>query len=256
MQLKSRIILIAVQFLLLPAVDSAALQQRSSYDIPLVNLSVTRDENGVVREVKIRAERSGDELVITPKDDYAVEKNRHGRKRFIHPEGWEKAYLLTVFEASALDEVVQSLIRTLRGFEDDLRRERWDRLLYLDSYFPRFLKGFNSLVRAARNSSEALPAATRIPDSLYDVSLHSPRSDARIGYWQAHEEHRVKLRIITRELAHQAKLWRKRELDNARRDPEMKYSEKFEAALGLFIRMYFNMFPLPLDSIPSRGGHL
>jgi hypothetical protein len=162
--------------------------------------------------------------------------------------------MISDFEADVLNRVCKTMIPTLETFERDLQHERWDKLLYLDSFFPRFLKGFYYLYCAARNSPYALPKSVCIPDSLYDISLTSPKSDERIRMWQTQNNQIIKLRIVSKELVYQIKEWQKQELDNQRRNPEVSSGKKFEEAFTLFVKLYFNVQPLP--DIPPEGQHL
>ena len=218
------------------------LGERSPYDIPLVRLKIGDDENGgdQFREIRITLKEGKEYAKITRYSDLHLKVVRNGREKTVHSEPPDLAFMLSDFEAEALHLTTRSLIETLEDFERDLKRGRWDRCLYLDSFLPRFLRAYYFLVCAARNSTHALPEIARIPERAFDVSLSSPKSDKRINGWRRSPSNVIKLRIITKELIHQLKEWQKKELDNSRRNPEISYSSNVEEAYGLFIKIYFN----------------
>jgi hypothetical protein len=218
------------------------LGERSAYDIPLVRLKIGDDEDGgdEFKEIRVTLKEGKEYAEITRYSDLHIKVVRNGREKTVHSEPPDLAFMLSDFEAESLDRPTLSLIKTLEDFERDLKRGRWDRCLYLDSFLPRFLRAYYFLVCAARNSTHALPEIARIPERAFDVSLSSPKSDKRINAWRSSPNYVIKLRIITKELIHQLKEWRKKELDNSRRNPEISYSSKVEEAYGLFIKIYFN----------------
>jgi hypothetical protein len=194
-------------------------------------------------------------VFIGPLSDYEIKNTRDGIQKKIHPEIADKAFIISDFEAKILNKTCKLFVNTLEIFEKDLQRQRWDRCLYLDSYFPRFLKGFYYLYCAARNSPYALPKSACPSDSLYDISLNSPKSDARIiGTWRQKPDHILKLRIITHELIYQIKEWQNKELDNPNRNVEVPGGKKFEEAFTAFVKVYFGIGPMP--NIPQAGEHL
>ncbi len=232
--------------------------KRTSFGIPLANLSVSfNDQTNEFEKVKVSFGNPEDEsyyVLIEPLTDFEVKISKDGRQKFVHNEAPDKSFMISDFEADIINRVCKTFVPTLDMFERDLQHERWDRLLYLDAFFPRFLKGFYYLYCAARNSPYALPKGICIPDSLYDVSLTSPKSDERIRMWQTQSNHIIKLRIISKELAYQIREWQKQELDNSHRNPEVNYGQKFEEAFALFVKLYFNLQPLP--DVPAEGEHL
>jgi hypothetical protein len=233
--------------------------KRTPYGIPLAKLSVSfNDQTNQFEKVKVSFGSSDDDEssydIIAPIADFEIKVTKDGRQKIVHNELPDKAYMISDFEADVLNRVCKTMIPTLETFERDLQHERWDKLLYLDSFFPRFLKGFYYLYCAARNSPYALPKSVCIPDSLYDISLTSPKSDERIRMWQTQNNQIIKLRIVSKELVYQIKEWQKQELDNQRRNPEVSSGKKFEEAFTLFVKLYFNVQPLP--DIPPEGQHL
>jgi hypothetical protein len=233
--------------------------KRSSFSIPLARLSVSFDERTHVFE-KVRVSFDSDDdpadefALIEPGSDFEIKNNRDGRQKTVHTEAPDKAFIISDFEAKILNKTCKTFVNTLEIFEKDLQKQRWDRCLYLDAYFPRFLKGFYYLYCAARNSPYALPKSACIPDSLYDISLTSLKSDARIARWQQKPEQILKLRIIAKELLYQIKEWQKKELDNPSRNVEVPCGKKFEEAFTVFVKIYFATGPAP--EIPRDGEHL
>lgn len=253
-----QILLIAI-IALLSLAGAESPGKRTSYGIPLARLNVSfNDETHQFEKVKVSFGGSDEDesyyVLIAPVTDFEVKVTKDGRQKIMHDEPPDKAFMISSFEADILNRVVKTFIPTLETFERDLQHERWDKLLYLDAFFPRFLKGFYFLYCAARNSPYALPKSICIPDSAFDISLTSPKSDARIHAWQTQNNQIIKLRIISRELVYQLKEWQKLELDNPGRNPEVSYGKKFEEAFTLFVKLYFNMSPLP--DVPPEGQHL
>jgi hypothetical protein len=255
----------AVKSITLAAVTAVSLTyaqapgKRSSFNVPLANLSVSfNDETHVFEKVRVSFGAPGDDdnyyCLIAPGADFEIKVSREGRQKFVHNEAPDKAYMISEFEAEVLNKVCKTFVSTLEIFEHDLQHEKWDRLLYLDSYFPRFLRGFYYLYCSARNSPYALPKGICIPDTVYDVSLTSPKSDERIRLWKQTSDNIIKLRIISKELIYQIKDWQDKELDNSKRNIEVSYGKKFEEAFTLFVKIYFNLQPLP--DVPRNGEHL
>jgi hypothetical protein len=255
--LVAQILLIAV----LAAVSFTGAQtpgKRSSYNIPLAKIGVSfNDQTGQFEKVKVSFGTSDDEsyfIIIAPGIDYEIKITKDGRQKFVHNEVSDKNFMISDFEADVINRVCKTFIPTLETFEKDLQRERWDKLLYLDSFFPRFLKGFYYLYCAARSSPYALPKSICVPDSLYDISLTSPKSDERVRMWQTKSNTLLKLRIIAKELVYQIKEWQKREIDCPSRNKEIPYGKKFEEAFTLFVKIYFDLQPTP--DLPEEGEHL
>jgi hypothetical protein len=239
--------------------QAAEIGKRSSFSLPFARISVSFDDHTQVFEkVRVSFDSENDPAdefyFIGLTDDSQIKETRSGRQKLLHSEQPDKAYIISDFEAKILTRVCKSFISTLEIFEKDLQREHWGRCLYLDCYFPRFLKGFYYLYCAARNSLYAMPKSACVPDSLYDISLTSPKSDLRIQSWISQPDHLVKLRIITEELIFQLKQWQKKEIDNPSRNPELPAGKKVEQAFTLFMKLYFNLPPSP--DVPQEGEHL
>jgi hypothetical protein len=233
----------------------AALGKRTPFEIPLVKLKLVFDSaSRQLEHVQIDIDGPAEYAIITRSADFNIKNIRQGTEKTVYAETSDRAFMLTDFEARQINRVVKSLIETVELFEKDLNRGRFDKCLYLDAYFPRFLKAYYYLITAARNSPYALPRIAKIPDSVFDVSLSSPKSDTRINMWKTEKDHIIKLRIISKELVYQLRVWQKKELDNPARNPEIAYSAKAEEAYGLFVKLYFNL--KTKTEVPDFGDHL
>ncbi|MBD3390916.1 MAG: hypothetical protein GF410_02760 [Chitinivibrionales bacterium] len=231
------------------------LGKRTPYNVPLLKMTLASDnQHDDFKQVKVAIDGTEEYALITRYHDFHVKTTRMGVERTQYQEAPDRAFVITEFEAKQLERVVGSFISTLEDFEKDLKKRRWGRCRHLDAFLPRFLKRFYFLVCAARNSLHAMPRVGRIPDTAYDVSLSSPKTDRRILMWQQKSDYIIKLRIISKELAYQLEQWRKKELNTSRRNPEIAYSAKAEEAYSLFVRMYFNFRPPP--PVPPEGKHL
>lgn len=218
------------------------LAPRKEFDIPLAKLKVAFDEQtGQKDMVKIRFGRSNEQIIISTLNDYVEKRKKHGKETITFRESVEKAYQLSDFEAEHIDDVCKTMQKTLDDFEGDLKRKRWGKCLYLDAYLPRFLDGFHTLICAAKSSADALPRHAKAPADAYDVSESSPKSDQRINSWRADEDKRIKLRIATKELVYQTKKWRKKELNNKKRNKALSYSDSFDRAFTAFVHTYFGL---------------
>lgn len=217
--------------------------KRKSFTLPFLSLkSSVYQESGRFRKVKIILDEHKEYVEITPRNDFLFKSSRNEIHRTTYAEYPEHAHLLSNFELEQILCVVNSFTATLEIFERDLERQHWDRCLYLDSFFPRFLQSFYHLCNAAWQSFDALPAVADIPDSWFDISLHSIKSDRRIYQWQTRPDHIVKLRIITRELIFHLKKWEKKSTETVR----LGFHEELREAYGLFIKLYF--------ALPESGG--
>jgi uncharacterized glyoxalase superfamily protein PhnB len=216
--------------------------QRQEYDIPLARLSVSFDEEtNNFDKVKVSFGDEPHHAQITRLDDMYTKVTRDGRERSMYPESPDLAFMISTFEAEQLDQVCETLVESLKQFEANLQKEKWGKCVYFDAYFPKFLKGFYYLYCAARNAPSALPRWACIPDSLFDVSLTSTKSDERVNMWRTRDDYAVRLRIAARELIYQTGVWRKKELQNTKRDTMVSYGVDFEKAYSLFVKIYFNL---------------
>ena len=211
------------------------LGERIPYSIPLLKLSVM-DNNTAVR---ISRPGNDDYVIISSLSDVYVKNSRSKTSKITYRESPDKAYYLTDFEAHQLLLVCKSFVETLEEFEKHLQNGRWGQCLYLDAFLPKFIRGFYLLLGASRNATEGYSKIVRRFEKEFDVSLNSPRSDARVAAWRSTPEGVVKLRIVTKELIYQLKTWERRELTNSKRNPEIILSLKCEEALDLFVRIYF-----------------
>jgi len=220
---------------------TAAVAPREQFKVPLAKINIAFDNTRKkYNQVKIYFDESGVYTVIAPGDDMLVKKNGEA---VVYKELPQVTYLFSDFEAKTINQVCRTLVATLEEYEVILKNKNWGRALYLDSFFPRFLRGLHTLICAAKDSPEALPQSALVRDEDYDVSLNSPKSDARIKMWQTDKDRIMKLRISAQELIIQTKKWQESELTNAKRNPELSYSGEFDRAFTSFVRNYFGYVP-------------
>lgn len=232
----------ASMFFLLIAVSFSGAQTpipRQPFTIPLAKLSVAFNEStGDFEKVKISYEGSDDQVIISSFDDQYLKCTRHGINKIQYREPPDRAIFITEFESREIQKVINTLQETLEIFETDLRNEKWEKCVYLDAFLPKFLRGFYFLSCAAQNSTDVLPYEARVPESLFDVSLNSTKSDQRIEYWRTAHDYNVKLRIATKELIYQIKQRQKNKLQE---NAEELFDQKFSEAYTLFVLVYFNI---------------
>lgn len=214
---------------------------RDPFEIHLANLSVTFNEkSGECEKVRITYPGSKDQVIITATDDIFLRATRNGTEKTIYRENINYAYKISAFEAEHIKLVSKSLLETLETFEKDLQNNKWGKCLYLDSYLPRFLKGYYYLFSLAMSSTDVLPESVNVSDSLFDVSLNSDKSDLRLYKWKSTDDYIVKLRIATKELIHQIRLWQQEISKKEKANTELTLNKEFARSLGLFASIYFN----------------
>lgn len=214
------------------------LAPRTPYNIPLLKLSII-DSSGSIR---ISTKHDGENyVIITNQSDVLVKNTSSNVSKLTHFEPVDKSYYISDFEAKQLLAVTNSLIETLEEFEEFLKKEKWSHCLYLDSFLPKFLRCFYILIGTTKGNGEKYLKKTLFLENEYDISLNSPKSDRRIRSWREVPEGTVKLRIASKELVYQLNLWKKRELTNKDRNPEMFLGTKVEETLELFINIYFSI---------------
>lgn len=230
---------------------NTSLQPRETFTVSLAKLSVALEETTKkVERVRISYEGSDDYINVGTINDEYVKMTRKGRETTVYREPWESAAYVSDFEGSQLRSVTETFIEALRTFEDDLQKERWPRLHYLDGFLPRFMRGFYYLCDAIVCGQEGLPRVARVPETAFDVSLVSPKTDERVAKWRAQPDHVIKLRIASKELAYQLERWAKAN----EADPQRFLDSDSKKAYSLFIRIYFNLAPQP--KVPAEGEHL
>ncbi len=228
--------------LILPlSITATQLQKRTPFSIPLPSISSRTDKGDPsFKMVTVSKGDSREFVVIGRLNDKLVKHKRQDVKKLEYAEASMISQNLSRFEAQELGKVIQSLVQTLEIFERDLAKKRWDRCLYLDAYFPRFMKGFYHLSCAAFNSHSALPSEVNVPDNLFDVSQRSIKSDLRIFQWQKKKDHIIKLRIASKELGYQLKSFHSRQLATFSKKSEIfSYNEQLRSAFSLFVKLYF-----------------
>ena len=201
------------------------------------------DENREFDGVHIDFQGSEDQAFIGKYIDMYTKRTSHGTQKTLYQEPCEKDESLSKFEKETISKVNKEFITSLELFGKMLQRESWGRCLYFDSFFPHFLSGYYYLLCAAYNSSNALPGAALVPEDEFDVSLNSPKSDARIDTWRSSPENIRKLLIATKNLTGQLKEWQKN-LERPKENEDVSNSAEIDESLVTFIRFYFYSKPL------------
>ena len=220
------------------------LQPREEFSLELPKLFVSvDDETNEFDGVRITFPPDyADQVFIGTYDDMFIKNTSNGREKVLYRELPEKAGFLTKFEAKNITKVNDYFISALEDFEKLLQKNSWGRCLYFDAYFPHFLSGYYSLIGAARNSECALPFGARIPADEYDISQNSLKTDARINRWKSSPDTIIKLRIASKELANQLRVWKKN-LEKAKDNDDTMTPKETEDALVVFVRAYFGLKP-------------
>jgi hypothetical protein len=219
------------------------LEDREKFDLALPKISVSADvETQDFNGVKILFPESNDQVIIGMGDDMYIKNTSHGAEKTLYREPTEKAGFVSKFEAKTLSKVNKEFADALEQFDKILQKNNWGRCLYLDAFLPHFLNGYYFLICAIRNSTTALSRGARIPENEYDVSLYSEKTDARIRQWRSTQDNIIKLRIASKELNHQLKVWQK-SLDKVNDNEDIAASRELEEAFIVFVRVYFNLKP-------------
>ena len=234
---------IYILFFVLPVLLFAdeEFDEPKSFNIPLAIITTTFDGQKNLIEAFVAFEGAHEGWALSPTNDRYVKDTRKERIDHTYIEVQSQISYLSPFEVKVIDIVCESFQETLKIFEKDLKNKKWGKLLYLDSGFPHFFRGFYHLIGAARCSYVSLPSISNVNDSLISNGNSLNKSNQRIAFWAKHEEHVVKLRIAAQELDYQIGLWRKKELCNPDRDAWMDSSGAVMKAYGLFLRLYLNI---------------
>ena len=228
---------------ILSNIYSQISNNRTPFKIPLIKLStLAGKEESQFKKVRVAIDGNKEYAIITKLSDLHIKITRKGTEKTTYAEPPELAYTCTDFEKKHLSRVVQSLIATLVLFESDLSNKQWGKCLYLDSFFPRFMKGFYHLNCAAISSMEALPRQAVVHDNWYDISLRSEKSDKRIEEWLRNKDYTIKLRIAARELIYQLKSWEKKELRKYKKNLNVEFNQALKDTYCLFVKLYFNKY--------------
>jgi hypothetical protein len=225
-------------------VDNAPqLQTREEFSLDLPKISSCVDqETNEFSGVRITYPDDENQIVIGTGDDMEIKNSSSGREKTLHREPPEKTGFLSKFEVKQIIKVNKYFISGLETYEKLLQKKSWPRLLYFDAYFPHFMNGYYYLLCAARNSESALPLGARIPEEEFDVSLNSPKTDVRINRWREAQDTIIKLRITSKELAHQIKLLQDN-LGKVKDNEDIDTPRELENTLVAFVRIYFNLRP-------------
>lgn len=225
--------------------DTEALQLQTrepfTLNLPKIAVSVdnvTNDFDGV----RITFAGSEDQVFIGMYDDQYTKNTSRGAEKTLYRENPEKAGFITKFEAKNISKVNKEFIVALEQFDALLQKSSWGRCLYFDCFFPRFLNGYFYLICAARCSQSALPRGARVPEGCFDVSLNSPKTDARINMWRASPEYVIKLRIASKELTQQLEMWQKN-IDRSKDNDDVATPKDLDESLIILVRVYFNLKP-------------
>jgi hypothetical protein len=231
--------------------EALQLQPREPYSLNLPKIAVSVDNvTNEFNGVRINFAGTDDQVFIGTYDDYYIKNTLRGSEKTLYREETEKAGFISKFEAKYISKVNKEFIIALEQFDGLLQKGNWGRCRYLDCFFPRFLTGYFYLICAARCSENALPRGARIPEECFDVSLNSPKTDARINMWRASPEYVIKLRIASKELAQQLRIWQK-DIDKAKENDDVASSKEMEESLIILDRVYFNLKP-PIPVVLKR----
>ncbi|MCX7726275.1 MAG: hypothetical protein N2053_05450 [Chitinispirillaceae bacterium] len=221
------------------------------FSIPLPLITVLFERDQFIEAFVTFNESNHEGWAIGLLDDRYVKDTRSERVDHFYRERINSAYRISPFEAQVMERVCKKFEETLIIFERELKNHKWEKLLYLDLYFPPFFKGFFYLYCGANNSLTALPEVTKISDSLYEENTILTKSRRRILLWKNNPEQIMKLRIAAKELVYEMKEWRKNLHSEPEFDPRKSRSKKFIETYELFIRLYFNLPPQSV--IKNRG---
>jgi hypothetical protein len=226
-----------------PLPESAPLQPRDTFPLHLPQLTVKTDgETGEFSGVNVYFPESGDLAVIGMGEDYTVKYTSHGSEKtlFRKPSGHEGEF--SRFEAEVFRRVTIRYGEALDTLGALLREKNWNRCRYFDAYFPHFLSGWSYLVCAARSSLHALPRASRPVESEFDVSLNSPKTDARIATWMSSADSGIALREAAATLKTRLMAFQK-SLDSMKDRDDPPVPRELTDAIVKFIGIYFNRAP-------------
>ncbi len=234
---------------------SQGLRKRSPFELPLVKMKIYEDheminemhdyeEENPFRKVRVYVPETKNYSLISHYEDQMITVKRRTTQKETYLEPRRSSTELSRFEGKELKRVTISLIKLLEIFEQDIKRKNWDRILYLDGYFPRFLNNYYYLSCCIFNSREALPEITRIPEDEFDISHNSFKSDARIKEWEEKRDYIPKLHESSKSLLVHLRQWKREVLDvSARRRAVVEgYAPGFRRAYERFIVLYFNKY--------------
>lgn len=242
MNLKTLTILSILGFSTLLYGDSFTVAKRTPFDVPLVRLTLGEDkESRNFKTVRVEIDKNDENALITRLNDLYTKSSGSELKKVIYAEPPEVAMFASQFESEQLNRVIGSLNETLRALDQLLQKKQWDKCLYLDAYFPKFLQNFYYLHIATFNTLDALPTKARVVDTLFDISLQSPKSDRRITEWQQGDRS-IRLRIASKELDFQFQKWLEQELNNKKKKKQTNsLTNAVQNVYTLFIHLYFNL---------------
>lgn len=240
-------------FLVVLCFRGNTLEKRQEFSVPLAKISIGTDSiTGKYIRVKVFYADEKEHAVITGDNDILIKTTNRGTVKTLHREEFSRAFQVSEFEAQELAKVCRGFIETLEIFEHDLKDAKFERIRYLDGFLPKFLKSFKIMLLLVKNENDYRHINILLPDTAYDVSLNSPKTDLRILTWKSKKDYILKLRIVTKELTYQLKIWKTRELSKQPVDA-VRYTT-IENLLDLFIKVYFN-FPADTRNIEEKHRH-
>jgi hypothetical protein len=203
-----------------------------------INIQGFMDEkSGMCNKVILFFENSNDQVIITTIEDYLLKDSKDGAKKTVFREAAERAYLISQFEAKQISRVCKTLIKSLEAFDESLEKGKWDRCQGLDSYFLRFLKGFNFLISCASNNTVRLIPAYYCPDSIYSIAVDLEKLNARTNHWKTDAQSRSKLQTVLKELLYQCWILQ-RDISQQKSNQDIMIKEGFIKAMNIFIKIY------------------
>jgi hypothetical protein len=231
--------------------DVISLEKRQEFSIPLAKISIGTDSlTGKYIRAKIFYLDEKEHSIISGDNDILVKTTSKGTEKTLYREEASRAFLISEFEAHELGKTCKGFIQTLEILEHDLKDAKYEKIRYLDGFFPKFLKSFKILLLLTKNENDCRQINNLLPDTAFDVSINSPKTDSRVLIWQSQKDYILKLRIVTKELAYQLKMWESKELSSKNQIDMMKCAE-VEEILDLFIKVYFN-FPADIKNIKEK----
>ncbi len=234
-------ILTILTVVLIPFMQSFALEEREEFSIPLATVVAYFDrDTEKLTEVLIKYRNEMEGWTVSFGDDRYIKDSRNKTKEHRHIERPGSATSLSPFEAEQIARVLVTFEKTLEILESDLEKNRWAKCRYLDGRMGLFLHSFYHLVSAATASYDNLPKEADVPKDLFEDSFYSELSDKRVAKWQANPEHSLRLRISIKELIFQSKEWREKHLEDAVLNVDKRSMFKFVNTYKLFIELYFN----------------
>jgi hypothetical protein len=218
---------------------AAAILPRDSFALDLPQLTIQHDnETGEFSGVSVAFPESADRAIIGLGEDYAIKTTAHGLEKTLYRKLPGREDRFSAFDANIIGRVDTRFCAALDSLDNLLKEKDWNRCRYFDSYFPHFLSGWYYMLSSARNSLYALPRACRAPEKEFDVSLSSPKTDARVAAWASLPDSAGPLRKACRALHNQLSVFQK-SLETIKDREDTPVPAGLTDALSQFIGIYF-----------------